>query len=176
MRSTAGRALKDFALRRKDGPDFGNHRMELLLFSQMMIGGMRSTAGRALKVLPCAGRRGWWWQLCGQRWLPFQRTIGVMGSTAGRALKGVMSRRKGGLVVAVVRGNGNDAAYSRLRAGYDSGDPELLKLFDDLAAKHLRVYAGMTSHAAGLTCTVCPTDAHSACQWRGFVNPGTLSG
>ena len=45
-------------------------------------------------------------------------------------------------MVAVVRGNGDDAAYSRLRAGYDSGDAELVKIFDDLAAKHLRVYAG----------------------------------
>jgi len=45
-------------------------------------------------------------------------------------------------VVAVVRGNGDDAAYSRLRAGYDSGDAELVKIFDDLAAKHLRVYVG----------------------------------
>ena len=51
--------------------------------------------------------------------------------------------RKDGLVVAIVRGNGDDAAYSRLRAGYDSGDEELLKLFDGLAAKHLKVYAGM---------------------------------
>lgn len=51
-------------------------------------------------------------------------------------------------MVAIVRGNGNDAAYSRLRAGYDSGDPELLKLFDDLAAKHLKVYAGIGLHAA----------------------------
>ena len=50
--------------------------------------------------------------------------------------------RKDGVVVAIVRGNGDDVAYSRLRAGYDSGDAELLKVFDDLAAKHLKVYAG----------------------------------
>ena len=56
--------------------------------------------------------------------------------------------RKDGLVVAIVRGNGDDAAYSRLRAGYDSGDAELLKLFDDLASKHLRVYAGKPAHPA----------------------------
>ena len=49
-------------------------------------------------------------------------------------------------MVAVVRGNGDDAAYSRLRAGYDSGDAELLKLFDDLAAKHLKVYAGTIAY------------------------------
>ena len=52
------------------------------------------------------------------------------------------SYRKDGLVVAVVRGNSDDAAYSRLRAGYDSGDPSLLQIFDNLAAKHLKVYAG----------------------------------
>ena len=46
-------------------------------------------------------------------------------------------------MVAIVRGNGDDVAYSRLRAGYDSGDAELLKVFDDLAAKHLKVYAGL---------------------------------
>ena len=57
-------------------------------------------------------------------------------------------RRKDGLVVAIVRGNGDDAAYSRLRAGYDSGDAELIKLFDNLASKHLRVYAGMFAHTA----------------------------
>ena len=45
-------------------------------------------------------------------------------------------------MVAVVRGSGNEAAYSRLRAGYNSGDPELLQVFDDLARAHLRVYAG----------------------------------
>ena len=45
-------------------------------------------------------------------------------------------------MAAVVRGNGDKAAQARLRAGYDSGDPELLQAFDDLARKHLRVYAG----------------------------------
>ena len=58
--------------------------------------------------------------------------------------------RKDGLVVAIVRGHSDEAAFSRLRAGYDSGDSELLKLFDDLASKHLKVYAGkaaLTSHS-----------------------------
>ena len=44
--------------------------------------------------------------------------------------------------MAVVRGNSDKAAYSRLQAGYDSGDPELLQVFEDLARKHLRVHAG----------------------------------
>ena len=52
------------------------------------------------------------------------------------------------MVVAIVRGNGDDAAYSRLRSGYDSGDPELLKIFNDLAAKHLKVYAGARGSTA----------------------------
>ncbi len=51
------------------------------------------------------------------------------------------------MVVAIVRGNSDEAAYSRLRAGYDSGDPELLKLFDSLAAKQLKVYAGVHGSA-----------------------------
>ena len=45
-------------------------------------------------------------------------------------------------MVAVVRGSSDSAAYLRLRAGYDSGDPELLQVFDVLARTHLRVYAG----------------------------------
>ena len=45
-------------------------------------------------------------------------------------------------MVAVVRGTSDDAAFLRLRAGYDSGAPELLEAFDALAKKHLRVYAG----------------------------------
>ena len=44
--------------------------------------------------------------------------------------------------MAVVRGNSDKAAYLRLRAGYDSGDPNLLQVFDDLAREHLRVHAG----------------------------------
>ena len=54
----------------------------------------------------------------------------------------IMFCRKDGYVVAVVRGNSAKAACLRLRAGYDSGDPKLLQVFDDLASKHLRVYAG----------------------------------
>ena len=63
-------------------------------------------------------------------------------SGASKLIKLPFSGRKDGMVVAIVRGNGDDAAYSRLRSGYDSGDPDLLKIFDDLAAKHLKVYAG----------------------------------
>ena len=54
--------------------------------------------------------------------------------------------RKNGCVVAVVRGSGDKAAYLRLRAGYDTGDPELLQVFDDLARRRLRVYAGEQQH------------------------------
>ena len=52
-------------------------------------------------------------------------------------------------MVAVVRGTSDEAAFSRLRAGYDSGAAELLDAFDALAKKHLRVYAGQqqTTHA-----------------------------
>ena len=60
------------------------------------------------------------------------------------------SCRKGGLVVAIVRGHGDDAAYSRLRAGYDSGDAELLQTFDNLAKDHLKVYAGRQSGGLAL--------------------------
>ena len=56
------------------------------------------------------------------------------------------------MVVAIVRAHGDDAAYSRLRAGYDSGDAELLKAFDDLAKDHLRVYAGRHSRRLTLRC------------------------
>ena len=51
-------------------------------------------------------------------------------------------------MVGIVRGNSDEAAFSRLRAGYDSGDAELLKLFDDLASKHLKVYAGTAALTA----------------------------
>ena len=46
----------------------------------------------------------------------------------------------------------DEVAFSRLRAGYDSGAPELLETFDALAKKHLRVYAGQQrpTHACSL--------------------------
>ena len=56
-------------------------------------------------------------------------------------LLGVLCR-KDGYVVAVVRATSDEAAFSRLRAGYDSGAPDLLEAFDTLAKKHLRVYTG----------------------------------
>ena len=56
------------------------------------------------------------------------------------------------MVVAIVRAHGDDAAYSRLRAGYDSGDAELLKAFDDLAKDHLKVYAGRQCGGMLLLC------------------------
>ena len=65
----------------------------------------------------------------------------VSNMSVGSALPSTLCREDG-YVVAVVRGSSDKAAYSRLRAGYDTGDPELLQVFDDLARKHLRVYAG----------------------------------
>ena len=66
------------------------------------------------------------------------------------------------MVVAIVRAHGDDAAYSRLRAGYDSGDAELLKAFDDLAKDHLRVYAGRLSEGTILSLR-CSRRCHSPC-------------
>ena len=56
--------------------------------------------------------------------------------------------------MAVVRGTSDEAAFLRLRAGYDSGAPELLEAFDALAEKHLRVYAGQPrpTHAVCIPC------------------------
>ena len=51
-------------------------------------------------------------------------------------------RRKGGRVVAIVRGASDEAAWSRLRAGYDSGDPDLKATFAELSEGRLSVYAG----------------------------------
>ena len=65
--------------------------------------------------------------------------------------------RKDGYVVAVVRGASDEAAFSRLRAGYDSGAAELLETFDALAKTHLRVYAGQQR----LTHAVCAPHASS---------------
>ncbi len=50
--------------------------------------------------------------------------------------------RPGGFVVTVVRGTGDDAARSRLRSGYDTGDAGLLETFDRLAEGRLKVFAG----------------------------------
>lgn len=48
----------------------------------------------------------------------------------------------GGTLICVVRGSTADAARQRLAEAFDSGDPELLRHFHDLAAEHLVVLAG----------------------------------
>jgi fatty acid CoA ligase FadD9 len=48
----------------------------------------------------------------------------------------------GGTLICVVRGSTADAARQRLVEAFDSGDPELLRHFQDLAAEHLEVLAG----------------------------------
>ncbi len=48
----------------------------------------------------------------------------------------------GGTLICVVRGSTTDAARQRLAGAFDSGDPELLRHFQDLAAAHLEVLAG----------------------------------
>ena len=45
-------------------------------------------------------------------------------------------------MAAVVRGSGDDAARSRLRSGFDTGDADLLATFDRLSQGHLKVFAG----------------------------------
>ena len=52
--------------------------------------------------------------------------------------------REGGHVYAIVRAANNDAARARLRAGYDTGDHNLLNAFDSLG-HHLTVVAGVDS-------------------------------
>ena len=52
--------------------------------------------------------------------------------------------REGGHVYAIVRAANNDAAHARLRAGYDTGDHDLLDAFDSLG-NHLTVVAGVHS-------------------------------
>jgi thioester reductase-like protein len=50
--------------------------------------------------------------------------------------------REFGRVVAIVRGTSDEQAAQRLRSGYESGDNELLSVFNSLSAKHLIVLAG----------------------------------
>ena len=45
-------------------------------------------------------------------------------------------------MAAVVRASDADEALARLRAGYSTGDPQLLADFERLAAGRLRVFAG----------------------------------
>ena len=44
--------------------------------------------------------------------------------------------------MAIVRGASDEAAWSRLLAGYDSGDPDLKATFAELSEGRLSVYAG----------------------------------
>ncbi|BCP14141.1 carboxylic acid reductase [Mycobacterium paraintracellulare] len=48
----------------------------------------------------------------------------------------------GGTLICVVRGTDADAARARLEESFDSGDPELLGQFRELAAKHLEIIVG----------------------------------
>jgi amino acid adenylation domain-containing protein/thioester reductase-like protein len=50
--------------------------------------------------------------------------------------------RVGGTLICLVRGPSDDEARRRLEAGFDSGDPDLLAHFQELAAAHLDVIAG----------------------------------
>ncbi|QXJ19914.1 thioester reductase domain-containing protein [Actinomadura graeca] len=52
------------------------------------------------------------------------------------------ARASGGTVVCLVRGRDAEAARGRLDAAFDSGDPELLSEYRDLARHHLAVLAG----------------------------------
>ena len=61
-------------------------------------------------------------------------------------------------MVTVVRGSGDDAARSRLRSGYDTGDAELLATFDRLAEGRLKVFAGVLPPPQGSI----PSIAHYA--------------
>ncbi len=49
---------------------------------------------------------------------------------------------RGGTLVCVVRGSTDASARARLDAAFDSGDPELLRHYRDLAAERLEVVAG----------------------------------
>ena len=48
----------------------------------------------------------------------------------------------GGALICLVRAKSNDDARQRLDKTFDSGDPELLRHFQELAADHLEVIAG----------------------------------
>lgn len=50
--------------------------------------------------------------------------------------------KRGGKLVTIVRGRDADEARARLEKVFDSGDPELLNRFRELAATHLEVLAG----------------------------------
>lgn len=75
------------------------------------------------------------------------RTVLLTGATGflGRYLALEWLERMslvGGTVICLVRARSNDEARVRLDATFDSGDPELLKHYRELAAEHLEVIAG----------------------------------
>ncbi len=78
---------------------------------------------------------------------PEVRTVLLTGATGflGRYLALEWLQRMdlvGGTVICLVRAKDDDAARQRLDAVFDSGDPELLRLYRRLAAEHLEVIAG----------------------------------
>jgi fatty acid CoA ligase FadD9 len=75
------------------------------------------------------------------------RTVLLTGATGflGRYLALDWMRRMdlvGGKVICLVRAKDDDAARGRLDRIFDSGDPELLRHYNHLAAEHLEVIAG----------------------------------
>ncbi|MEU8780976.1 carboxylic acid reductase [Streptomyces sp. NPDC048637] len=79
--------------------------------------------------------------------LPEARTVLLTGANGylGRFLCLEWLERvaeRGGTLVCVVRGSTGELARARLDAAFDSGDPELLQHYHDLAAEHLEVVAG----------------------------------
>ncbi|MFE7543274.1 carboxylic acid reductase [Streptomyces platensis] len=79
--------------------------------------------------------------------LPAARTVLLTGANGylGRFLCLEWLERvaeRGGTLVCVVRGRTDELARARLDAAFDSGDPELLRHYHDLAAEHLEVVAG----------------------------------
>ncbi|WP_120312443.1 amino acid adenylation domain-containing protein, partial [Mycobacterium mantenii] len=80
------------------------------------------------------------------------RTVLLTGSTGflGRYLALQWLERMesvGGTLVCLVRAQSNEDARRRLEKTFDSGDPKLLRHFQDLAADHLQVIAGDKSEA-----------------------------
>ncbi|WP_328389862.1 thioester reductase domain-containing protein [Streptomyces sp. NBC_00400] len=79
--------------------------------------------------------------------LPGARTVLLTGANGylGRFLCLEWLERvaeRDGTLVCVVRGSTDELARARLDAAFDSGDPELLQHYHDLAAEHLEVVAG----------------------------------
>ncbi|WP_030410957.1 carboxylic acid reductase [Streptomyces sp. NRRL S-1448] len=79
--------------------------------------------------------------------LPEARTVLLTGANGylGRFLCLEWLERvaqRGGTVVCVVRGSSAETARARLEAAFDSGDPELMERYHELAARHLHVVAG----------------------------------